>query len=77
MRSKVYASCLGVLKKLAIPSFRFTGFKNKNTLHGCIQGFKTRNKTIFTCSKSRRQLGATNIQLKMQPTMHPWCFQRL
>ena len=66
----VYASCLGVLKNLATYSFWFTGFKNKNTLHGYIKGLKTSNKTMFRFLTPRRELGATNIQLKMQPTMH-------
>ena len=42
-RSKVYASCLEVLRKLATCTFCFRGFKVKNTLCRCIQGSKTRN----------------------------------
>ena len=42
-RSKVYASCLEVLRKLETCSFCFKGFKDKNTLHGLSQGSKTRN----------------------------------
>ena len=42
-RSKVYASCLEVLRKLGTYSFCFRGFKVKNTLRRCIQGSKTRN----------------------------------
>ena len=49
IRSKVYGRCLEVLKNLATRSFWFTGFKGKNTLHGCIKLFKTRNETIFRC----------------------------
>ena len=42
-RSKVYASCLDVLRKLPTCSFCFRGYKDKNTLCRCIQGSKTRN----------------------------------
>ena len=42
-RSKVYASCLEVLRKLPTWSFCFSGDKDKNTLRRCIQGSKTRN----------------------------------
>ena len=42
-RSKVYASCLDVLRKLPTCSFCFRGYKDKNTLCRCIQGLKRRN----------------------------------
>ena len=42
--SKVYASCLDVLRKLATCTFWVRQFKNKNTLRRCIQGSKTTNK---------------------------------
>ena len=42
-RSKVYASCLEVLRKLATSTFCFRGFKVKNTVRRCIQGSKGRN----------------------------------
>ena len=44
VRSKVYASCLGVLRTLATCSFWVRGFKDKNTMHGCTQGSETTNK---------------------------------
>ena len=44
IRSKVYASYLEVLRKLATCSFWFRRFKDKSTLRGCIQGSKTINK---------------------------------
>ena len=44
IRSKVYASCLEVLRTLATCSFWFRRFKDKSMLHGCIQGSKTTNK---------------------------------
>ena len=43
-RSKVYASCLDVLRTLATCSLWFRGFKDKNTMHECIQVSKTTNK---------------------------------
>ena len=43
-RSKVYASCLDVLRKLATCTFWVRRFKNKRTLRRCIQGSKTTNK---------------------------------
>ena len=42
-KSKVYASCLEVLRKLATCSLWFRGLNNKNTLCGSIEGSKTRN----------------------------------
>ena len=42
-RSQVYASCLGVAKKLTVSILRLKGFKDKNTLCGSIQDLKTRN----------------------------------
>ena len=44
IRSKVYVICLGVVRKLATCTFRLRQCKEKNMLHGCIQGPKTRNK---------------------------------
>ena len=41
VRSKVYASCLEVLRTLATCSFWVRGFKDKNTMHECTQGSKT------------------------------------
>ena len=40
-RSKIYASCSEVLRKLATCSFWVGGFKENHTLWGCIQGSKT------------------------------------
>ena len=43
-RSKIYASCSEVLRKLATCNFWVGGFKENHTLCGCIQGSKTTNK---------------------------------
>ena len=43
VRSKVYASCLRVLRTLATCSSWVRGFKDKNTTHGCTQGSKITN----------------------------------
>ena len=43
-KSKVYASCLDVLGKLATSSVWIRGFKDKHMLRGCIQGSKTTSK---------------------------------
>ena len=42
--SKVYASCLDVLRTLATCSLWFRGFKDKKTMRGCIQVSKTTNR---------------------------------
>ena len=44
VRSKVYASCLRVLRKLATCTFWFRGFKDKKMLHECIKASQTKNK---------------------------------
>ena len=43
-RSRVYASCLDVLRTVPTCSLWFRGFKDKNTMRGCIQGSKITNK---------------------------------
>ena len=46
MGSKVYLSCLGVLKEQAYCSFQFRGFKDKSTLcHMYLQGENTKEAT--------------------------------
>ena len=44
IRSKVYASCLRVFRKLVACTFQFRGFKDKKTLHECVEASQTKNK---------------------------------
>ena len=44
VRSKVYTSCLRVLRKLAVCTFWFRGFKDKKTLHECVEASQTKTK---------------------------------
>ena len=44
VRSKGYASCLRVLRKLGTWTFRFRVFKDKKTLHECIEASQIKNK---------------------------------
>ena len=39
----------GFLRKLPTCRFRFRGFKDKTTLHGCFKEWKTRNKLLRRC----------------------------
>ena len=54
-RSKIYASCSEVLRKLATCSFWVGGFKENHTLCGCIQGSKTTNKLQRRCLEVKKQ----------------------
>ena len=42
IRSKVYASCLRVFRKLVACTFQFRGFQDKKTLHECIEASQTK-----------------------------------
>ena len=72
-RSKVYASCLEVLRKLATCSFWVRECKEKHRLRGCIQLWKTTNKLQrkYLEAKNRKRLMTDNYpkQLKTQKTM--------
>ena len=49
--SKVYASCLGVLKKLGTRSFRFRGFRGYKNVGDCglrFRGLKAKNTLPWT-----------------------------
>ena len=54
-RSKIYASCSEVLRKLATCNFWVGGFKENHTLCGCIQGSKTTNKFQRRCLEVKKQ----------------------
>ena len=64
IRSKVYASYLEVLRKLATCSFWFRRFKDKSTLRGCIQGSKTINKLQRRYLEVKKQEGTIQPSLK-------------
>ena len=64
IRSKVYASGLKVLRKLATCSFSFRKFKDKSTLRGCIQGSKTINKLQRRYLEVKKQEGTILASLK-------------
>ena len=54
-RSKIYASCSEVLRKLATCSFWAGGFKDNRTLCECIQGSETTNKLQRRCLEVKKQ----------------------
>ena len=80
MGSKVYLSCIGVLKEQAYCSFRFRGFKDKSTpCQMYLQGEKTKETTrkVLRGWKVTSQVRVTSFQLKIWQARYLWCLQRL
>ena len=63
VRSKGYASCLRVLSKLATCTFRFRGFKEKKTLHECIEASHTNNKLQIRYLEVEKQKATYESQI--------------
>ena len=80
MGSKVYLSCLGVLKEQAYCSFQFRGFKDKSTpCQMYLQGENTKEATgkVLRGWKATSQVRVTSFQLKIWQGRYLWCPQRL
>ena len=64
--SKVYASCLDVLRALATWSLWFRRFKDKNTMRGCIQVSKTTNRLQRNYLEVKKQEATYDSQVPAQ-----------
>ena len=78
MRRKLYSCSLVIFKNLAYWIFWFISSEKKHAtrMYLKVDRRKQATETVFRYSKAGRQLRAMIIQLKVQPKMHPSCFQR-
>ena len=71
-RSKIYASCSEVLRKLATCGSWVGGFKENHTLCGCIKGLEATNKLQRRCLEVKKQEPTYESQV-VSLKCNKWC----